>query len=74
VLTDQQELNSEMPKQIVIRWPDANDIMNFEVTIRPDENVWKGAQFSFTVQVGENYPIDPPKVLSKKVPTPPLQS
>lgn len=66
-MTDQAELNTEMPRQIVLRWPDPNNIMFFEVIIKPEENMWKGAQFPFTVTVDENYPIEPPKVLSKKV-------
>ena len=41
--------------------------MNLDVIISPDENFWKGAHFPFSVRVPEDYPINPPKVLSKKV-------
>ena len=67
VLSDQEELYSEMPKQITLNWPDKENIMFFEVTIRPDENSWKGGAFAFTVTVDQEYPISAPKVLCKKV-------
>jgi len=36
--------------------------MNFNVNITPSEGVYEGAKFQFTVQVGENYPFEPPIV------------
>ena len=56
-----------MPSQISINWPDVNNLMYFEAIIKPDENLWKGASFAFTITVCDEYPIQPPKVLSKKV-------
>lgn len=41
--------------------------MFFEAIVKPDENLWKGASFSFTITVGDEYPIQPPKVLCKRV-------
>lgn len=66
-MTDQQELNSDMPPQIKVTWPDANNIMSFQVIIKPDENIWKGGAFPFLVNVTDEYPIQAPKVLCKKV-------
>lgn len=48
-----------------MEFPDPDDIMNFKVFINPQEGRYKDAIFEFTVQVGKNYPIEPPKVLCK---------
>ncbi len=41
--------------------------MNFDAIISPDDNYWKGCNFPFSISVPDDYPISPPKVLSKKV-------
>lgn len=38
-----------------------------EAEIKPNEGMWKGATIPFTIEVTEEYPIEPPKVLCKKV-------
>jgi ubiquitin-conjugating enzyme E2 M len=44
-------------------FPDPNDILNFTLTIEPDEGMYKGGKFDFTFAINQNFPHDPPKVL-----------
>jgi ubiquitin-protein ligase len=44
-------------------FPDPDDILNFTLTIDPDEGMYKGGRFVFTFAVNQNFPHDPPKVL-----------
>lgn len=39
-----------------------DDILNFTLTIEPDEGMYKGGSFKFTFAISNNYPHDPPKV------------
>ncbi len=39
-----------------------DDILNFTLTIDPDEGMYKGGSFVFTFAMNNNYPHDPPKV------------
>lgn len=39
-----------------------DDILNFTLTIDPDEGMYKGGSFNFTFAISSNYPHDPPKV------------
>ena len=43
-------------------FPNPDDILNFTLTIEPDEGMYKGGSFVFTFAVHSNYPHDPPKV------------
>jgi len=43
-------------------FPDPNDILNFTLTIDPDEGMYKGGSFVFTFTINSNFPHDPPKV------------
>lgn len=40
-----------------------DDIMNLNVTLRPEEGYWAGGQFDFSFRVPNEYPMKPPKVL-----------
>ncbi|XP_035814747.1 putative ubiquitin-conjugating enzyme family isoform X2 [Zea mays] len=61
---DISELN--LPKTTSISFPNGkDDLMNFEITIRPDEGYYMGGAFVFTFQVSPSYPHDPPKVKCK---------
>merc|ERR1712065_57451 len=40
----------------------ADDLMNFVVTIRPDEGYWAGGKFDFVFSIPEGYPHDVPNV------------
>ena len=43
-------------------FPDPNDILNFTLTIEPDEGMYKGGSFYFNFAINQNFPHDPPKV------------
>jgi ubiquitin-conjugating enzyme E2 M len=43
-------------------FPDTDDILNFILTIEPDEGMYRGGTFSFTFAINQNFPHDPPKV------------
>ncbi|KAG1366252.1 NEDD8-conjugating enzyme Ubc12 [Cocos nucifera] len=61
---DISELN--LPKTTAISFPNGkDDLMNFEISIRPDEGYYQGGTFIFTFQVSPSYPHEPPKVKCK---------
>ncbi|CAL5080287.1 unnamed protein product [Urochloa decumbens] len=61
---DISELN--LPKTTSISFPNGkDDLMNFEIIIRPDEGYYMGGTFVFTFQVSASYPHEPPKVKCK---------
>ncbi|KAG8377735.1 hypothetical protein BUALT_Bualt08G0063900 [Buddleja alternifolia] len=61
---DISELN--MPHTCSIEFPNGKDeLMNFEVIIRPDEGYYVGGRFVFSFQISPIYPHDPPKVKCK---------
>lgn len=61
---DISELN--LPKTTSISFPNGkDDLMNFEVTIRPDEGYYVGGSFTFTFSVSPIYPHEAPKVKCK---------
>ncbi|KAK2994787.1 hypothetical protein RJ640_021019 [Escallonia rubra] len=61
---DISELN--LPKTCSISFPNGkDDLMNFEVTIRPDEGYYNGGIFVFTFQISPIYPHEAPKVKCK---------
>jgi len=58
---DMSELN--LGNNMSIEFPDGKDkIMRFEITINPDEGMYKGGSFVFTFNVPKGYPHDAPKV------------
>ncbi|XP_020246337.1 NEDD8-conjugating enzyme Ubc12-like isoform X2 [Asparagus officinalis] len=61
---DISELN--LPKTTTIAFPNGkDDLMNFEISIRPDEGYYLGGTFTFTFQISASYPHEPPKVKCK---------
>ncbi|VYS52759.1 unnamed protein product [Arabidopsis thaliana] len=61
---DISELN--LPKSCKISFPNGkNDLMNFEVTIKPDEGYYLSGNFVFSFQVSNMYPHEAPKVKCK---------
>jgi ubiquitin-conjugating enzyme E2 M len=46
-----------------VHFPDTNNIMKFEVSIKPSDGLYANATFQFTVDIPNSYPYDPPKVL-----------
>lgn len=43
-------------------FPDPDDILNFILTICPDEGMYRGGRFTFTFAINQNFPHEPPKV------------
>lgn len=43
-------------------FPNPDDILNFTLTIEPDEGMYKGGVLNFSFAVNQNFPHDPPKV------------
>ncbi|CAN8257673.1 unnamed protein product [Cochlearia groenlandica] len=61
---DTTELN--LPTSCSISFPNGKDnLMNFEVTIKPDEGYYKSGRFVFTFQIASVYPHEAPKVKCK---------
>ncbi|KAI0024268.1 ubiquitin-conjugating enzyme [Xylariomycetidae sp. FL0641] len=56
----------ELGATMKTEFPDHNDILNFVLEIKPDEGPWQGGVFTFTINVGEEYPHKPPKVLCQQ--------
>ncbi|KAG5513437.1 hypothetical protein PMAC_001501 [Pneumocystis sp. 'macacae'] len=51
-----------LPKTIKIEFPNPNDLLNFYLTICPDEGFYKNGSFRFKFNIDINYPHNPPKV------------
>jgi len=52
----------DLPPTMRTHFPDSNDLLNFTLTITPDEGMYKGGAFQFSFTINPNYPHDPPKV------------
>eukprot|EP00455_Lapot_gusevi_P022047 TRINITY_DN2298_c0_g1_i2.p1 TRINITY_DN2298_c0_g1~~TRINITY_DN2298_c0_g1_i2.p1 ORF type:complete len:184 (-),score=78.09 TRINITY_DN2298_c0_g1_i2:154-705(-) len=61
IQTDMEEL--ELPANCKLNIPNREDLMNFKVDITPDDGYWKDGTFTFAINVPDNYPHRPPKVL-----------
>lgn len=59
---DLAELEGTLGKTMRTSFPDPNDILNFTLTIEPDEGMYKGGTFHFNFAINQNFPHDPPKV------------
>ncbi|KAJ5639124.1 ubiquitin-conjugating enzyme/RWD-like protein [Penicillium longicatenatum] len=60
VQRDLQELT--LGNTMKMTFPNPDDILNFTLSIEPDEGMYKGGLFNFTFSVNQNFPHDPPKV------------
>ncbi|QKX57545.1 uncharacterized protein TRUGW13939_04662 [Talaromyces rugulosus] len=60
VQRDLQELS--LGSTMTMTFPNPDDILNFTLTIEPDEGMYKGGAFNFTFSINQNFPHDPPKV------------
>ena len=45
-----------------LRFPDPDNIMDFDLIITPQDGMYVGARFHFSVHVTPDYPFAPPKV------------
>ncbi|KAG0130416.1 ubiquitin-conjugating enzyme/RWD-like protein [Tuber indicum] len=62
-LRAQKDLSElSLPPTIRMHMPDPEDILNFTLTIEPDEGMYKGGSFNFTFAINSNFPHEPPKV------------
>jgi ubiquitin-protein ligase len=63
-IADISELN--LAKTTSISFPNGKDnLLNFEITIRPDEGYYQGGTFVFSFQISQVYPHEAPKVKCK---------
>ncbi|TVY83783.1 NEDD8-conjugating enzyme UBC12 [Lachnellula suecica] len=56
----------ELPRTMKTTFKDPDDVLNFELTIEPDEGMYKGGQFNFTFAISQEFPHQAPKVLCKE--------
>jgi len=59
---DLDELKDTLGRTMSTYFPNPDDILNFILTIEPDEGMYKGGRFTFTFVINQNFPHDPPKV------------
>ncbi|KAF4573212.1 NEDD8-conjugating protein ubc12 [Pleurotus pulmonarius] len=52
----------DLPDTMKTHFPDPNDLLNFTLTITPDDGMYKGGSFIFSFAINTNYPHEPPKV------------
>ena len=58
--SDLSELS--LGKTMKTNFPNPDDILNFTLTIEPDEGMYKGGAYHFTFAINQNFPHEPPKV------------
>lgn len=61
-LSDLAELEGTLGRTMKTSFPNKDDILNFTLTIEPDEGMYKGGSFHFNFAINQNFPHDPPKV------------
>lgn len=52
----------ELPTSIKIAFPDPANLFNFNIVVRPVEGNYKSGAFRFSVDISDNFPIDPPRI------------
>ncbi|KAG8686934.1 NEDD8-conjugating protein ubc12 [Ceratobasidium sp. 428] len=52
----------DLPSTMETKFPNPEDLLNFELVITPDEGMYKGGAFTFSFNINTNYPHEPPKV------------
>lgn len=52
----------DLPQSIVATFPDPADLFHFELKICPRQGFYANGNFRFAVDIGDNFPIDPPKI------------
>eukprot|EP01121_Diplochlamys_sp_Union-15-3_P019165 TRINITY_DN715_c0_g1_i1.p1 TRINITY_DN715_c0_g1~~TRINITY_DN715_c0_g1_i1.p1 ORF type:complete len:236 (+),score=59.02 TRINITY_DN715_c0_g1_i1:83-790(+) len=62
---DLNELDLSATPGVEPKFPDENNIMNFNVFVTPTDGLYKGATFEFNLIVPTSYPYDPPKAVCK---------
>lgn len=62
--TDLSELS--LGSTMTTEFPDPDDILNFVLTIEPDEGMYRGGRFTFDFAINQSFPHEPPKVLCRE--------
>jgi len=52
----------DLPSTMKTQFPSPADLLNFTLTITPDEGMYRGGAFQFSFVINTNYPHEPPKV------------
>jgi ubiquitin-conjugating enzyme E2 M len=52
----------DLPSTMKTTFADPADLLNFTLTITPDEGMYRGGKFTFSFNINTNYPHEPPKV------------
>jgi len=52
----------DLPSTMKTNFPNPTDLLNFTLTITPDEGMYIGGAFSFSFAINSSYPHEPPKV------------
>ena len=53
-------------KTMSVDFPDPDDLLNFVLTIDPDEGMYRGGRFTFDFAINQNFPHEPPKVICRE--------
>ncbi|KAM3506377.1 hypothetical protein MY11210_007584 [Beauveria gryllotalpidicola] len=64
VQKDLSELS--LGQTMTTEFPDPDDILNFVLTIDPDEGMYRSGRFTFTFAINQSFPHEPPKVLCRE--------
>jgi len=56
------EIQSCLPSTCAIAFDDVDDLREFTLTVQPEEGLWRGGKFVFSVQFPAEYNVKPPKV------------
>ncbi|KAK9471531.1 ubiquitin-conjugating enzyme/RWD-like protein [Dipodascopsis tothii] len=51
-----------LPSTMQTHFPNPDDLLNFMLTIEPDEGMYNGGSFRFSFAINDNFPHEPPKV------------
>ncbi|KAL3424602.1 ubiquitin-conjugating enzyme [Phlyctema vagabunda] len=51
-----------LPSTMKTEFPDEDDLLNFFLTIEPDEGMYKGGRFQFKFEISQDFPHQAPKV------------
>ncbi|KAI5967323.1 UBC12 [Candida margitis] len=52
----------DLPKSIKLTFPNTADFFNFDLQIIPQDGYYKNGKFKFKIEIGHNFPIEPPKI------------
>jgi len=56
------DLDPDATPGVEVKWPNPKDLLNFEVTVIPQDGLYQKAKFKFIVAVPKGYPHNPPAV------------